>query len=277
MAGPDWVPDGVDTHRPSIARVYDYLLDGSHNFRADREAAQQALAALPNGRRVAYANRDFLRRAVSFCVEQGVTQFLDIGSGIPTVGNVHEVAQGVEPHARVVYVDIDPVAVAHSRAILAGNGLTGVLRADARDPEGILADPVVTNLLDLAEPVALLMVTLLHFVPDADDPHGIVARFKDRLAPGSLLVISHGTADDVAHGGQYDKFVGALATNVAQSYVRPKAEVARFFDGFDLIEPGVEWITRWRPDEGADASETHHIYGGVARKPCADRVGGDRW
>src|SRR5919106_1662187 len=164
----EWVPVDVNTERPSPARMYDYLLGGAHNFAVDRKMAEQAIAADPEVAQAAWVNRAFLRRAVEFLVDAGVRQFLDIGSGIPTVGHVHEVAQRVAPESRIVFVDIDPVAVAHSRQILAGNERTAVIQQDAREPERILNDPSARRLLDLAEPVAVLVVALLHFISDAD-------------------------------------------------------------------------------------------------------------
>ena len=187
---PDWVSSDVDISRPSAARVYDYYLGGSHNFPADREMARQAIAMWPELPRIMQANRAFMRRAVRYLIGQGVSQFLDIGSGIPTVGNVHEVAQAAEPEARVVYVDVDPVAVAHSRAILAGDDRTDVVHADLRDVQGVLKDPRTVRLLDLSRPVGVLMVALLHFVPAAADPAGVLAALSSsddaRQLPGRL-------------------------------------------------------------------------------------------
>jgi S-adenosyl methyltransferase len=182
---PAWLSDEFDPDRPNAARVYDYFLGGSHNLAADRKLAAQVLAEIPDAPLVAQANRAFLRRAVLYCIEVGIRQFLDLGSGIPTVGNVHEVAQRAAPESRVVYVDIEPVAVANSRAILAGNDRVAVLQADIRDADRILNDPGLQRLLDLDRPLAVLMVSVLPFIPDADDPVRIVARFRDAITSGS--------------------------------------------------------------------------------------------
>ena len=183
MERPAWAPAELDLDRPNAARMYDYYLGGSHNFAVDRELAGKVLEAWPDMPRAAQANRAFLRRAVRFLLDQGVRQFLDIGSGIPTVGNVHEVAQAAAPDARVVYVDTDPVAVAHSRAILAGDAQTAVVQADGRDPAGLLAHPGVTGLLDLRRPVGLLMVALLHFVLRRGRPARHPGRVRRRASP----------------------------------------------------------------------------------------------
>ncbi|OLB75879.1 MAG: hypothetical protein AUI14_20190, partial [Actinobacteria bacterium 13_2_20CM_2_71_6] len=193
MTRPDWAPQEIDINVPSAARMYDYYLGGAHNFAADRELAEQALRAMPDGRFLARTNRAFLRRAVRFLARAGIRQFLDIGSGIPTAGNVHEVAKQVTPDARVAYVDIDPVAVSHAQALLAADPRTGALRGDLRRPDRILADPALGAIVDLDQPVAVLLLAVCHFVPDSDDPAGIIAQLRAALAPGSHLVISHGT------------------------------------------------------------------------------------
>ena len=195
---------------PAAARVYDFYLGGFHNFAADREMGRQAIQMWPELPEIMRSNRGFLRRAVEFLVDAGVRQFLDLGSGIPTVGNVHEIAQRLAPDTRVVYVDNDPVAVEHSPAILAGDDRTAVVQRDLRDPEAVLADPAVPALLDLSRPVAVLMVAVLHFVPDEDDPAGLVARFRDAVAAGSYLALSHATAGERAdraaeHRGLYQR------------------------------------------------------------------------
>ncbi len=196
MAGEsDWVPPGIDTRRANVARVYDYWLGGSHNFLADQDLGRAIAAVEPNVRAIARADRDFLGRAVRFLGRAGIRQFLDIGSGIPTQGNVHEVAQQANPDARVVYADIDPVAIAHSKAILAGNENAAIIDADLRDPEKILAHHVTGRLIDSAQPTGLLLVAVLHFIADAEDPWRIVATLRDALAPGSYLVLGHVTAE----------------------------------------------------------------------------------
>jgi hypothetical protein len=246
---PAWAPSHIDLTRPSAARVYDYYLGGSHNLEVDRHLAREAIGLWPDLPMIMRANRAFLRRAVGYLLDQGVTQFLDIGSGIPTVGNVHDLVHAVDPRAGVVYVDNDPVAVAHSRAILDGRPHTAVVHGDLRAPERLLADPELTRTIDLDRPVAVLLVAVLHFVPDADDPVGNVARLRDRLAPGSHLVVSHASAQgrpEVAdsHRELYQR------TPTPMSMRDPDA-IARFFQGFELVDPGLVWLPLWRPDDPA--------------------------
>jgi hypothetical protein len=263
----EWIPAGIDTDRPSSARIYDYWLGGAHNFAVDRRVAEQVVAAFPDMIPVARANRAFLRRAVEFLVDAGVRQFLDIGSGVPTVGHVHEIAQARAPESRVVFVDIDPVAVEHSRLMLAGNALTGVVHEDVRRPERILAAPEVRWLLDLTQPVAVLVVSLFHFLPDADDPAGIASRLTAPLAPGSYLVISHGTADgaqEAAAGKEIYRRSGIDMT------LRNRQQVETMFAGLDLVEPGLVWLPLWRPespdDVFRDRPESSAMYAAVGRK-----------
>jgi hypothetical protein len=260
-----WVPDTVDTSKPSMARMYDYALGGSHNFAADREAAERVLQANPDGRFGMYANRAFLRRAVQFLVQSGVTQFLDIGSGIPTVGNVHEIAQTANPQSKVVYVDIDPVAVIHSQQLLAGNPRATAIQADIRQPDRILDHPDLQALLDLAQPVALLMLCILHFIPDAQDPVGLVGRYRDRLAPGSYLAVSHVTGDDDPEN--HLTAMNVYSQVMTQVNLRTRMQVAALFAGFDLVEPGLVFVSRWRPDPGDDTTTALYYYSGVGRKP----------
>ena len=267
MERPAWAPRGIDISVPSVSRMYDYYLGGSHNFEVDREAARRALEFMPGLPKIMQANRAFMRRAVRFAVGEGITQFLDIGSGIPTVGNVHEAAQQARPGARVVYVDSDPVAVAHSRAILAGDEHTAVVHADLRTPETILEDPAVRATLDLDQPVAVLVVAVLHFVGDEDDPFAAVARIRDRLAPGSHLVLSHASADGrpeaaASHRELYSRTPTPMT-------MRSREEIARFFDGFDLVDPGLVWLPLWRPDDPEAAArhpERTTGFAGVGRR-----------
>ena len=254
MDRPPWAPPEVDINRPSVSRVYDYFLGGSHNFAADRELARQILQLEPATTRVANANRAFLGRAVRELVALGVDQFLDIGSGIPTIGNVHEIAQGQKPGVRVVYVDIDPVAVAHSQLILRDNPDAGVVQADLRDPASILDDPVVKRLLDFDRPVAVLLVSVLHFVSDDDNPAGSIAHLRDRLAPGSYLVISHlaELRDNPADPQLRSEAQEHYSRSVAAITLRRKEEVAALFAGFTLVEPGLVTTAQWRPDGEPD-------------------------
>jgi hypothetical protein len=233
--------------------VYDFYLGGSHNLEVDRRMAREAISLWPDLPEIMQANRAFLRRAVSYLAGQGITQFLDIGSGIPTVGNVHEAAQQADPRARVVYVDSDSVAVAHSRAILAGDAHTAVVHGDLREPETILEDPTVRATLDLEQPIAVLMVAVLHFVRDDDDPFGAVARIRDRLAPGSHLVLSH--ASDEGRPDAAASHRELYSRTPTPMTMRSRDEIARFFDGFDLVDPGLVWLPLWRPDNPSAAAE----------------------
>lgn len=266
MGPEEWVPPGIDVERPSSARVYDYLLGGGHNFAVDRWVAEQLLVVFPEAPLAAQANRAFLRRVVRFLVGAGVRQFLDIGSGIPTVGHVHEIAQGAAPDARVVYVDISPVAVAHSRQILAGNDCTAVLREDVRRPEQILEAPEVQRLFDFGQPVAVLLVALFDYVSDVDDPAGLISRLTGPLAAGSYLALSHGTDDGRQAGAEASEVyrrAGIEATS------RSRSQVAALFNGWDMVEPGVVWVPQWRPewpDRVGERPERSAVYGGVGRK-----------
>ncbi len=266
MTRPAWAPHEVDIDRPSAARVYDYYLGGSHNFAVDREMARQAIADWPDLPRVLQANRAFMRRAVRYCAAQGIDQFLDVGSGIPTVGNVHEVAQAENPAARVLYVDIDPVAVAHSGALLADEPSTEVVHADFLDVDSVLGDPATRSVLDLDRPVAMLAVALLHFVGDESRPADVLARYRDALAPGSHLVLSHASAD-ILPPTRADDHVALYRRTATPMSMRPHDEVLRFFDGFTLLDPGVVGIPFWRPDGAVPAgAERNPGYAGVGRR-----------
>ncbi|MEJ3744748.1 SAM-dependent methyltransferase [Actinomycetes bacterium KLBMP 9797] len=265
---PAWAPDEIDTGTATLARAYDYLLGGSHNFAADRELARQIVQVLPDAKQQARVNRAFLHRAVRFALDQGIRQFLDLGSGIPTVGNVHEIAQKVDPEARVAYVDIDPVAVAHSRQILSDNPYATVIREDLAHPDAILTHPDVRGLLDFDRPVALLMVAVLHAVRDESDPYGAVARLTDALAPGSLLVIAHATHE--SRPEEYRKLMEMSRHTTTPLAMRTHAEILRFFDGFEFVEPGLVWVPTWRPESDEDVPAQPEMsvnYGGVGRKP----------
>lgn len=267
---PSWVPLDVDVNQPSISRIWDWFLDGSHNFAIDRKVAAEMLVRMPEGPRMAQASRAFLRRAVRMCVRSGITQFLDIGSGIPTVGNVHEIAQAANPECRVVYVDIDPVAVSHTRQILAGNERATVIRGDLRTPADILAASELRRMLDFTQPIALMLIAVMHFIHDSDDPAGIIGQFADALPPGSHLVIAHGSRS--TEGMPSENLQSAremYERTVAQVSLRSRIEVTALFNGWDLLDPGVVWIPEWRPDEHiteADAQLPNAGYAGVARK-----------
>lgn len=268
MTRPDWVSEGIDLSRPSASRVYDYYLGGFHNFSSDREMAERAIKDWPDLPLIMRSNRAFLRRAVTYLVEQGVRQFLDIGSGIPTVGNVHEVAQALDPRARIVYVDIDPVAVAHSEAILLGNPNAIVVKGDFKDPAALLADRAVSAHLNLAEPVALLLVALLHFVGDDGKPGDVIGTFRDAMTAGSYLAVSHATHE--LHPPELTDFHRNLYRQTATPMtMRTRDEVEGFFAGYHLVEPGVILGEAWHPTTVVDTEQIERapLWVGVGRKP----------
>ena len=265
---PDWVPEGLDVTVPNAARVYDYALGGYHNFAVDREFKDQAEAAWPGIGLLAHANRAYLGRVVQWLAKAGVRQFLDIGSGIPTLGNVHEVAQQSAPDVRVVYVDIDPVAVSHGRAILADNPRAGAIQGDLRQPAGILYHREVLELLDFSQPVAVLMIAVLHFIGDADDPPGILAQLGAALVSGSYVAISHGTQRPQQGRQEQDQVRRLYERTPTPFHARSPQEVAGLLTGLQIVEPGVVAITDWHPDpEEADDPPQPAVLGAVARKP----------
>jgi trans-aconitate methyltransferase len=272
---PDWAPPEINTNVAHTARVYDYWLGGKDNFPADHALAEAILEAVPSMRTMARANRAFLGRAVRYLAgEAKVRQFLDIGTGIPTAGNTHEVAQEVAPDSRVLYVDNDPIVLAHARALMTSHiaGETAFIAADLHQPEAILADPTLTATLDLTKPVALMLVAILMLLPAAEDPYGIVSRLLEALPSGSYLAISHPTADF-----DPEAMAGAVAASKRSGIAlvpRGRVEVEAFFKGLDLVEPGVVPVAAWRPDgqplgesEGPDDLGPLNIYAGVGRKP----------
>jgi hypothetical protein len=270
MDRPDWAPEGIDVNRPSASRIYDYWLGGSHNFAIDREVAREVTALVPGITMIMQVNRAFLHRAVRFLVNEGIHQFLDLGSGIPTLGNVHEVAQKASPDAKVVYVDTDPVAVAHSRHILNGNPNAIVIHEDLRNADAILSNPQVRGLLDFDQPIAVLMIAVLHFIPPENDAEAIVGRFRDAVVPGSFLGLCHGTADHIPlTEKQLDLGLDQMARTTTPVTTRTRAEVEALFDGLELVEPGVVWTAQWRPehpDEVIEQPERSTAYAGVGRK-----------
>lgn len=269
MERPSWAPEDIDIDRPSAARVYDYFLGGAHNFAVDRQLGELIEGMTPTVGATMRANRAFLRRAVRFLVGEGVTQFLDIGSGIPTVGNVHEVAQQADPSSRVVYVDIDPIAVCHSRAILADDLRTSAIQADARDPERILADPETRRLLDLDQPVAVLLLGVLHFIPDSDDPAGIVARLRDAVSTGSFLALVNVTYEDQPPEViDAQKLAGRTGTPI---HLRSRTDLLEQLEGVSLVEPGLVHIPRWRPDSPLDVDDHPERFGALAGIGRKDR------
>jgi SAM-dependent methyltransferase len=268
MTTQNQAPGGIDTTRPNVARIYDYLLGGKDNFAVDREAAKRLIEAIPDVAAIARDNRSFLGRVVRYLAIQGaIRQFLDLGSGLPTQANVHELAQGVAPDARVVYVDNDPVVASHGRALLASGDQVSMVLGDLRDPASILRHPDVLGLLDLTRPVAVLCTSTLHFIADEAEPHKIIAEYRDRLVPGSYLVITHGTREDDP-AGEEAAAEGVYRQASSQLHIRPLPDVLRFFEGFELVEPGLAWITEWRPEPGtAPTGRQHSMRGGVGRRP----------
>jgi O-methyltransferase involved in polyketide biosynthesis len=249
--------------------VYDYWLGGKDNYAPDRALGDAIMAAVPTIKLMARANRAFLGRAVRYLAgEAGIRQFLDIGTGIPTVGNTHEVAQQVAPDARIVYVDNDPLVLAHARALMASHdaGATAFIEADLRDPQKILADPVVAATLDLNQPVALMLVAILMYFRDEEDPYALVRTLVDALPSGSYLAVTHPTADFNA-----EAMAGAVAAAEHGGITlvpRDRAETAEFFTGLELVEPGVVPVLAWRPDSGSQADpHSAYYYAGIGRKP----------
>jgi hypothetical protein len=268
MAGNDETQSGIDITKPNVARMYDYYLGGKDNYAADREAARWVLGSAPDVPLAALENREFLKRAVLFLAqEQGVSQFVDIGPGLPTQGNVHQLARQQDPDARVVYVDNDPAVIGHSRSLLEGMPGVTIISGDLREPERILTHPELAACIDLTRPVALFMSLVLHFIPPDDDPHAVVGRFRDALPLGSFLVLSHVTSDG-RESGPLTMISDTYGDANAPLIMRSHAEVARFFDGFELADPGVVFLSQWRPTgEYFAHGGTRWAYAGVAEKP----------
>ena len=268
------VPPGVDPTRPSPARLYDYFLGGTINFAIDREAADKLVAAAPDVIDAIFANRGFHGRAAVWLAEQGIRQFIDIGSGLPTQNNTHEAVHKVAPEARVVYVDNDPMVAVHADALLEDDGTTAVITADLRDPDALLAHPALTGLIDFAEPAGVLMTAVLQFVSDGSDPWGLVARYMAAVAPGSYLALSHPTYDNLPPSA-VQAGVETYRNATEQAHVRSKAEVERFFNGLELVppyhgaDPAVTFAGLWGAEDpvAADSEGSRGIYCGVARRP----------
>lgn len=265
---PNWAPESIDLNRPNAARIYDYLLGGAANFEQDRVFADQLLTVVPEARSAARMNRAFLRRAVRYCVEAGIRQFLDVGSGIPTAGNVHEIAQALAPESRVLYVDSEPVAVTHSELLLRGNERAASMRADIVRPDVVLRSPEAARLIDFDQPVAVLMVAVLHFVPDAAEPGPAVARYVEAAAAGSYLVLSH--AAEQPRSERVDQVDQLYQSSANQGVRRGRDDIAAFFAGTELVDPGLVWTPQWRPESPEDVGEHPEaslILAGVGRKP----------
>ncbi|NRQ31979.1 SAM-dependent methyltransferase [Nonomuraea sp. NN258] len=260
---------GFDPNTPNVARLYDYYLGGKDHFPADREAAERILKVAPEVRAAARANRAFLGRAVRFLAESGVTQFLDIGTGLPTQGNVHEIARQVTPDAKVVYVDRDPVVLVHARALLSDTGHTVVVGGDLRKPQDILEHPDVRASIDFDRPVGVLLVAIMHFIAESDDPEGILRTLREAMAPGSYLVMSHGCSD--ARPDAVSTGVQVYQNATAALTLRTRARIRELFDGFELVEPGMVWLPEWRPGQAdvidfMDKPESSLIQCGIGKK-----------
>jgi len=270
---PGYVPPEIDTTKPSVARVYDAILGGKDNFAVDRAIAEQTVNAMGDGGSGARLNRAALGRAVRFMTRQGVSQFLDLGSGLPTVQNTHQIAQGVNPAARVVYADNDPSVYLHGRALLAGDASTAVVLADVREPDKLLRLPEVIRMIDFTKPVGLILNAVIHHLLDDEDPYGVLARYKEAAAPGSYLQITHFC--DAAPEAR--ESVRVLRENLGRGQIRSREEIKRFFDGWELVPPGLVFLSEWRPDEPATLPidvGSFLMLAGVARKPLPCRSPG---
>ncbi|GLW65321.1 SAM-dependent methyltransferase [Actinomadura rubrobrunea] len=264
----EWASKGIDITKPSIARAYDVVLNGKDNFEADRAFVREIVKVVPEIYDVAKYNREILGRGVRFLAEQGIRQFLDLGSGLPTVENTHQVAQRVAPDANVVYVDNDPIVLAHGRALLAENERTAVVTADLRDPKAVMSDPEVTRLIDFGRPTAIMLVGILHHLHDDEDPQGIVEAYMSAVPSGSYLFVTHFCASSQAARDAEKQYLAILGTG----RFRTVEEITAYFDGLDLLEPGVVPLPLWRPDgpvppEGELTVGQRLMYGGIARKP----------
>ncbi len=267
-------PRGVDLSRPSPARLYDYYLGGKNNFQVDRDAAKKILNTVPELPDIAWSNRGFHQRAARWIAEQGITQFIDVGAGLPTIGNTHDVVRRVTPDARIVYMDNDPMVLAHAKALMAITGNTRVITADVRRPDDVLSEPELHELIDFSEPVGFLATGVIPYVADDADPWGLLTRYLSALAPGSYLALSHITADkNPPHSVQ--AFLDVYANATEKCCLRSKAEVEQFFDGLELVppyegaEPGVCYAGVWGAEdpELADSEGSRWLWCGVARHP----------
>jgi hypothetical protein len=265
----DWdgLPAGLDPNTPNVARVYDYWLEGKDNFQVDRDFAEKIIAIEPAAPYMARQNRGFLGRVVRFLTaEAGIRQFIDIGTGLPTQRNVHQVAQEIAPDARVAYIDNDEVVRIHARALLGDSTNVTAVRADFRDPEAVLAHPDVNRLIDFDQPFALLLLAILHFIPDGDDPQGIIRRYREVMMPGSHLAISCSTRE--ADPDRADKIIEEYRKASAPAVLRTGAEILRFFDGFEVLDPGrLVYTPQWRPAGPVDADpQRAWMLAGLGRK-----------
>ena len=266
LPGPRRIPPQVDIHKPSAARVYDAILGGKDNFPWDRAVAAEVIAAFPQAAASAMLNRQVLERAVRYLHGQGVDQFLDLGSGLPTARNTHEMAHELNPRALVAYVDNDPIVLTHARAQLAGDAATTAVTADIRHPDTIVGNPAITAFLDFSRPIGLILNGVVHHLNDDEDPYGVVTKLTSALAPGSYLQLTHfSTAAPAAAALER-----VLMQAIGSGRMRSAAEITAFFDGLELVEPGVVFLPEWRPDRPVDyplGVGGQLILGGMARKP----------
>jgi SAM-dependent methyltransferase len=266
LSGPRRVPPQVDIRKPSAARVYDAILGGKDNFPWDRAVAAQVIAAFPGAASSALLNRQVLERAIRYLTGQGIDQFLDLGSGLPTARNTHEIAQELNPRALVAYVDNDPIVLTHARAQLVGDAATTVVTADVRHPDTILTSPAITGFLDFDRPIGLVLNGVIHHLHDDEDPHGVVAKLTSALAPGSYLQLTHfSTAAPAAAAIER-----VLMQSIGSGRMRSRAEITGFFDGLELVDPGVVFLPEWRPDRPVGYPIEiggQLLLGGMARKP----------
>ena len=272
FSGPPLVRQDFDATVPNVARIYDHLLGGKDNYAADRRAAAKLLGAVPGAAVAARENRAFLSRAVRFlCWEAGVRQFLDIGAGLPSAGSVHEIVEGAVPPARVVYADYDPVVLRHADAMIGGRLSVAAVRADLRWPRHLFAQPTVQSLIDLGQPVAVLLIAVLHFLEDREDPWAVVNWFKDQAAAGSYLVISHVTAEHLP-ADKAEQARAAYENASAPGVPRTREQIARFFGGLDMVSPGLVNVPDWRPAHIGLASPGPVLfYAGIGRKTAPGR------
>lgn len=265
---PPWAPVATDIERPSIARVYDYLLGGYHNFESDRWVAERSLQIYPDLALASQVSRAFLRRVTNYLLDQGITQFIDIGSGIPTLGHVHEIAQKRDPHNRVVYVDKDPVAIAHSQAILQGRANTLVIQADAREPAMIFDHIEAEGALDLNKPTAVLFIAILHFIVEDQEVQQLLDDYCRRLVPGSFVALTHGTYEN-APPGVAEGLVQLSSSAMHAAKYRKYEELVNFFSQLELIDPGIVPTPLWHPENSEDLFYTEPerslAYAGVGR------------
>ena len=275
-AGAGFLAAGVDFDYANAARMYDYYLGGAHNFAVDRELGDRVAAVNPGVVAWARGNRAFLTRVVRYCVQRGVRQFLDLGSGIPTVGHIHETARELAPDTRVAYVDFEPVAVAHSQELLADVPGVSITRADIRDPHSVITAPMVTDVIDFTAPVAVLMVAVAHFIADRDDPQRVLADYRDALAPGSYLALTHGSTDydDPALVEQFTQAVAVYRDSATPVQLRGRDDIRDLFGDLELVEPGLVDIAHWA-DTTADGENASPLgtYGALGVRAGAARDG----